>query len=214
MNGTGYEAREVEQHIAELYPQLLRFARTMVPPDTAEDVVQETCIAALRGRAAFAGRSTVKTWIYAILRNKARAAVNAHVRRRARESDLLEDDDDTLTGRLYPPGHSAAGHWMVPPSARFVPEERAVDAELRMKVFEALQSLPPRQQQVVYLRDIEGASAAEVCDLLDLDAANQRTLLHRGRLRIRARIECYQFGRGCPEGPRPGRSDEVRGNRL
>jgi RNA polymerase sigma-70 factor (ECF subfamily) len=186
------------EQIASLYPGMLRFARTVVPPALAEDVVQETWIAVVNANT-FEGRSTLRTWIYAVLRNKARQALGSEIRRRTVETEEATDECDPLAGRLHPPGHPEAGHWSVPPSARFIPEERAVTAELRRKVLEALDKLPPRQRSVVLLHDVEGFSAEEVCDLLDLDPGNQRILLHRGRAKLRAHIECYQFGRGCPD---------------
>ncbi|MGW3624859.1 RNA polymerase sigma factor [Streptomyces sp. NPDC000880] len=187
------------EQIASLYPGMLRFARTIVPPALAEDVVQETWIAALKAVHTFEARSSLRTWIYAVLRNKARQALGSEIRRRTVETEEATDEGDPLAGRLHPPGHPDAGHWSLPPSTRFIPEERAVTAELRVKVLEALDKLPQRQRSVVLLRDVEGFSAEEVCDLLDLDPGNQRILLHRGRAKLRAHIECYQFGRGCPD---------------
>jgi RNA polymerase sigma-70 factor (ECF subfamily) len=187
------------EQIAELYPGMVRFARTMLPASVVEDVVQETWIAVLKGIERFEGRATLRTWIYAVLRNKARRALGIEIRRRDREEAELSDEIDPLAGRLHPAGHPDAGHWSVPPSIRFIPEERAAVSELREKVREALDRLPERQRQVVLLRDVEGFSADEVCELLDVDPGNQRILLHRGRGKLRAYLECYHFGRGCPE---------------
>lgn len=187
------------EQIAELYPGMVRFARTMLPASVVEDVVQETWIAVLKGIERFEGRATLRTWIYAVLRNKARRALGIETRRRDREEAELSDEVDPLAGRLHPAGHPDAGHWSVPPSTRFIPEERAAVSELREKVREALDRLPERQRQVVLLRDVEGFSADEVCELLDIDPGNQRILLHRGRGKLRAHLECYHFGRGCPE---------------
>jgi RNA polymerase sigma-70 factor (ECF subfamily) len=187
------------EQIAELYPGMVRFARTMLPASVVEDVVQETWIAVLKGIERFEGRATLRTWIYAVLRNKARRALGIETRRRDREEAELSDEVDPLAGRLHPAGHPDAGHWSVPPSTRFIPEERAAVSELREKVREALDRLPERQRQVVLLRDVEGFSADEVCELLDIDPGNQRILLHRGRGKLRAHLECYHFGRGCSE---------------
>ncbi|MGA9870731.1 MAG: RNA polymerase sigma factor [Rhodococcus sp. (in: high G+C Gram-positive bacteria)] len=188
------------EQIAEMYPGMLRFARTMCSAGVAEDIVQETWIAVLNGIEAFEGRASLKTWVYAVLRNKARRAVGNEIRRRDLETpDNGSEESDPLAGRLHHAGHPDAGHWSLPPSARFIPEERTIAAELREKVRLALDRLPPRQQQVVYLRDVEGFSPEEVCELLGLDQGNQRILLHRGRGKLRAHIECYQFGRGCPD---------------
>jgi RNA polymerase sigma-70 factor (ECF subfamily) len=187
------------EQIAEFYPGMVRFARTMLPASVVEDVVQETWIAVLKGIERFEGRASLRTWIYAVLRNKARRALGIETRRRDREEAELSDEVDPLAGRLHPAGHPDAGHWSVPPSTRFIPEERAAVSELREKVREALDRLPERQRQVVLLRDVEGFSADEVCELLDIDPGNQRILLHRGRGKLRAHLECYHFGRGCPE---------------
>jgi RNA polymerase sigma-70 factor (ECF subfamily) len=180
-----------------MYPGMLRFASTLCSAQAAEDIVQETWIAVLHGIEKFEGRASLRTWIYAVLRNKALKALGSEIRRRDIEAE--HDEIDPLAGRLYPDGHPDAGHWSVPPSARFIPEEYAVAAELREKVREALDRLPLRQRQVVYLRDVEGLDSGEVCELLGLDQGNQRLLLHRGRGKLRAHIECYQFRRGCPD---------------
>lgn len=185
--------------VGELYPSMVRFARTMAPAPVAEDVVQETWIAVLQGIERFEGRSSFRTWVIAVLHNKLRHALRAENRRRDCEREEMGDDVDPLADRLHPPGHPDAGHWSLPPSARFIPEAGAVAAELREKLREALDKLPPRQRQVVYVRDVLGFTVQETCELLDLDPANQRILLHRGRAKLRAEIECYQFGRGCPD---------------
>jgi RNA polymerase sigma-70 factor (ECF subfamily) len=187
------------EQIAEFYPGMIRFARTMAPPSAAEDIVQETWIAVLQGVERFEGRSSFGTWVFGVLRNKLREAVRNEVRRRDVEGPSIDEEADPLSGRIHPPGHPDAGHWSVPPSARFIPEAEAVAGELWAKVGEALDKLPERQRQVVLLRDVMGFSAAEVCALLDLDQTNQRSLLHRGRGKLRADIERYQSGLGCPE---------------
>jgi RNA polymerase sigma-70 factor (ECF subfamily) len=72
-----------------------------------------------------------------------------------------------------------------------VPEERLLARETLAEVDSAIRRLPPRQQEVIVLRDVEGWSAEEVCEALDLSTANQRVLLHRARSRVRASLECY-----------------------
>jgi RNA polymerase sigma-70 factor (ECF subfamily) len=83
------------------------------------------------------------------------------------------------------------GHWLVAPSVDDLPEERLLADELLQRVRAAVAELPPTQQAVVTLRDIDGLTSAEVCHLLDLTEANQRVLLHRGRSRVRAALEEY-----------------------
>jgi RNA polymerase sigma factor (sigma-70 family) len=104
------------EQIASLYPGMLRFARTVVPPALAEDVVQETWIAVVNANT-FEGRSTLRTWIYAVLRNKARQALGSEIRRRTVETEEATDECDPLAGRLHPCSkrwtncHRGSGAW-------------------------------------------------------------------------------------------------------
>jgi RNA polymerase sigma-70 factor (ECF subfamily) len=83
------------------------------------------------------------------------------------------------------------GHWATPPRPWQKPERRLLALEAREHLKEALAQLPERQRLIVGLRDIDGHSADEVCELLGLSQENQRVLLHRGRARLRAELETY-----------------------
>jgi RNA polymerase sigma-70 factor (ECF subfamily) len=87
------------------------------------------------------------------------------------------------------------GHWLLKPSADELPEERLLAEELKDAVRNALRALPPAQAEVVRLRDCEGLSSEEVCQLLSLTEGNHRVLLHRGRSRVRAALEAYLAAR-------------------
>jgi RNA polymerase sigma-70 factor (ECF subfamily) len=161
---------------------MLRLARAFVPNTAvAEEVVQETWLAALRGLAGFQGRSTLKTWLLGILINKARTA-GAREQRSVPVADAGPAVDRSRFG--------VDGAWTEPPE-RWVEaaDDRIVAAKLAGRLHEAIDDLPPRQREIVVLRDVEGLSSEDVCSVLEISDANQRVLLHRGRSRLRQALE-------------------------
>jgi RNA polymerase sigma-70 factor (ECF subfamily) len=176
--------------------QLLRRARTFIRDRAvAEEVVQETWLAVLNGIDRFEGRSSLKTWIHQILSNRARTrAVREH--RSAPFSALAGDESDDEppvdADRFRSPGHRWAGHWAAAPADWAVlPEERLLGRETLQYVRAAIDELPPRQANVLVLRDVEGWEPEEVCDAFGLSPGNQRILLHRARSKMRAALETY-----------------------
>ena len=174
---------------------LLRLARVYVTSGAAEDVVQETWLALLRGLDGFEGRASLKTWLFRVLVNRARTratreartvAFSSLVHREAEAIDPAVDADRFQTSEGRWPGH-----WLVPPPTDDLPEQRLLAEELVAHVRAAVAQLPPAQREVVALRDIDGFGADEVCELLELSDANQRVLLHRGRSKVRAALEEY-----------------------
>ena len=173
-------------------PGLLRAARAYVADEhTAQDVVQETWLGVLRGVEGFQQRSTLRTWVYRILVNKAKT----RGMRDARTVPGLGLVDDEHHGRTVDPAHFRGaddpypGHWRSSPLAWPSPEDGAVAADTRRQLAAALAGLPARQRVVVTLRDVTAHSSEEVCELLSISAANQRVLLHRGRAALRAALE-------------------------
>jgi RNA polymerase sigma-70 factor, ECF subfamily len=172
---------------------LLRVAMTHVGSRAlAEEVVQETWLAVIRGLDGFEGRSSLRTWIFRILCNVAS-------KRGAREARTLPfsalggdgaerfDPDRFLgaeRGRL-------GGHWALAPRRWPTPEEGLLAGETSDVIASAIERLPPAQRAVVALRDVEGWSAAETCEALGLAEGNQRVLLHRGRTTLRQALERY-----------------------
>ncbi len=170
----------------------LTFVRT---PSVADEVVQDTWLAVIKGLERFEGRSSLKTWIFRILANRAQSR-GAREQRTTPFSSLgpSEDEDGPTVDpdRFLPAEHAAAGYWSVTPSRFFeLPEDRMLAAETSALVTAAIEQLPERQQQVITLRDVEGWAAEEVCESLELSAANQRVLLHRARSAVRACLEEY-----------------------
>jgi RNA polymerase sigma-70 factor (ECF subfamily) len=172
-------------------PGLLRTARSYVAdPHTAEDVVQETWLAVLRGLDRFEGRAALRTWTYQILVNiaKARGQRDARV---VPESSLEVDGPTVDPSRFRGADEPYPGHWRTAPEPWPTPEANALDAETRRQLEAALDSLPIRQRAVITLRDVEGYEADEVCRILDITPGNQRLLLHRARSSVRAALAAY-----------------------
>lgn len=184
-----------ERAFAELVDQyhsvMVRLALVYVHDRaSAEDVAQEAWLGMLRGLDRFAGRASLKTWIFGILVNCARAR-SRRERRSVPFSDFPEDDDGPTVDpdRFLPSGHRWAGHWSTPPAEW--PEDQMLAREIVGYLHEALERLPERQRAVVTLRDIEGWPPAEICALFGISSANERVLLHRGRAAIRRELGSY-----------------------
>lgn len=175
--------------VRDFHRPMLNFARTMVDSATvAEEAVQEAWVQVLQSADRFEGRSAVSTWLFGIVKN----TTSRHRRRESRIRDhevLSADDADPLSGRMHPVGHPDAGHWSLPPSRRFLPEDHTVENELVGYVRAALNALPERQRQLVILRDIVGTPAEEAAELLELSAEGQRALLYRARANLRNELE-------------------------
>jgi RNA polymerase sigma-70 factor (ECF subfamily) len=168
------------------HASLLRFARMFVSTQAvAEEVVQETWLGVLNGIERFEGRSSLKTWIFRILANTAKT--RAEREGRSLPFSALETDDG---GAAVPRERfTGTGHWASPPRAW--PEERLLSSETRALIAAEIERLPPSQRAVISLRDVEGWSADEVRNALDLSETNQRVLLHRARSKVRAALERY-----------------------
>lgn len=175
--------------IETYHPMLVRVARAYVPTNTAaEEVAADTWLAVLEGIDRFEERSSLKTWIFRILTNKAKTR-GMRERRSLPFSALEADDSSVDSDRFHGAEHRWPGHWAAAPQG--FPEERLLAAETREVVERAIEALPPAQRAVISLRDVEGWSAEEVCNVLTLSETNQRVLLHRARSAVRAALERY-----------------------
>jgi RNA polymerase sigma-70 factor (ECF subfamily) len=175
---------------------LRRLARTFVAtPAAADEVVQETWLAVVEGIDRFEGRSALKTWVCRILVNKARTR-GVRDKRSVPFSSMAGAGDGLgptfPPDRFLPAGDPWAGHWAAPPTPwDELPPDRLEAVETLTRVRVAIAALPQPHRTVITLRDVEGWSSEEVCDVLDLTPANQRVVLHRARAKVRTAIEAY-----------------------
>lgn len=177
-----------EELVRRYNAPLLRFARQFVPTAAlAEDVVSETWLGVLNGIDRFEGRSSLKTWIYRILSNTAKT--RAQREGRSLPFSALDDGETPFEPTVDRSRFLGTGQWAAPPGAW--PEERLLGDETRAVIETAIAALPAMQGLVVTLRDVEGWSADEVRNALDLSETNQRVLLHRGRAKVRQALEQY-----------------------
>jgi RNA polymerase sigma-70 factor, ECF subfamily len=179
------------------YPAMLRTAMIYVGSRArAEEVVQETWLAVLGGIGRFDGRSSLKTWIFRILINRAKSCAT----REARVipiSSLGPGDHVDAGGTPYPAdpldGAPPDAEPMFRGSAAMArnPEDWLLSDELREEIEAAIATLPRKQREVIVLRDVEGWAPHEVCNMLGISESNQRVLLHRARVRVRDALAPY-----------------------
>lgn len=172
---------------------MVRFAETFVPSRAiAEEVAQEAWVGVIKGIQRFEGRSSLSTWIFRIVANIARtrgAREKRTVPTTTLPDELAEASGPSVPGSRFsgPPGR---GGWSQPP-ARWseLPDEQVLAQATFERVSALAAQLSEHQRRVFVLRDVEGYTSAEVCELLELSEVNQRVLLHRARSRIRAALE-------------------------
>jgi RNA polymerase sigma-70 factor (ECF subfamily) len=180
--------------VARQHASFLRIARVWVrDAASAEEVVQQCWITAIESLERFEGRSSLRTWLYGILINVARAHRRAQ-RRTVPISSLVSEEVAEHTpavepDRFLPDGDRWAGHWAAMPAPFPAPDRALERAELRTLLEAALAELPPIQHQVLVLCDVEGMSGEEACNILGVSGTHQRVLLHRARSKLRAVLE-------------------------
>ena len=192
------EEAAFETLLDRYHAPLMRMATLYVPNRAvAEETVQETWLGVLQGLHRFEGRSSLKTWIFRILINRAKT----RGQREARSIPFsVQWDKDTHPAefavepdRFLAPTHPQwPDHWGSPPQSwGESPEDRLLSQETRAHLQQAIEALPPAQQEVITLRDVEGWTSEEVCNVLGLSGTNQRVLLHRARSGVRRALEAY-----------------------
>lgn len=184
---------DLQADLEAMRGDLLRFARLQLRDAAlAEDVVQESLLAALSGSANFASRSSLKTWVFAILRNKIVDAIRGRAREVSLEQAFGESEEvGDLDNELFEPG----GHWhaAAAPAAWSDPEQSFEQARF-WAVFEAcLEHLPAKTGRVFMMREFLGFDTDEICKELGLTSSNCWVVLHRARLGLRACLEQRWF---------------------
>jgi RNA polymerase sigma-70 factor (ECF subfamily) len=183
--------------VDELSPALLRLAMAHVPSRAvAEEVVGDTWLGVIRGIDRFEGRSSLRTWIFQILLNNARTRGTRERRTLpfslfSRRGEEGRDEPAVDPSRFQGRRGEQPGAWARPPVEWEAPDSKLEADATREVLLKAIADLPPRQRDVITLRDIQGYSAPEVCNILDLTETNQRVLLHRARSKVRAALEAH-----------------------
>jgi RNA polymerase sigma-70 factor (ECF subfamily) len=175
---------------------LHRLARNYVATAAvADEVVSETWLAVIEGIRRFEGRSSLKTWLYRILMNIARSrGVREHrsIPFASMASAMEEGAEPAVDPERFVGSGKGAGGWAAPPTPwDEEPEERLLSKETLGVVAAAIEQLPPAQREVIRLRDLEGWTAADACNALDVSETNQRVLLHRARSKVRRALESH-----------------------
>lgn len=183
----------VERHHAAMVNLATIYVRSRA---VAEEVVQDTWVAVLNGIDRFEGRSSLKTWLYRILVNRAmtrgkresRCLTFSHLC----ENELYAEEAAVDPSRFINATGASSGAWAGPPTPwEDHPEERLLSGEVRERLRQAIAQLTPTQRTVITLRDVEGWSSQEVCNALGISETNQRVLLHRARAKVRGSLEQY-----------------------
>jgi len=167
---------------------LYRFALARIKDRAAaEDLVQETFLAALHGRKSFKGRSAVKTWLSAILKHK----IVDYLRKNSREQ--LINDTDTITESVDDFFHKN-GNWKIRPEKwNLDPSKIYEQREFMDTFYKCLSDLPERLSKAFVLREIEGYGTEEICNVLQVSSTNSWVMLHRARMFLRRCLELFWF---------------------
>jgi RNA polymerase sigma-70 factor (ECF subfamily) len=179
--------------VLRYHPAMVRFAETFVPSRAiAEEVAQEAWVGVIKGIDRFEGRSSLSTWIFRIVANIGRTRGAREQRTVA--STTLADELSESSGPSVPAsrfsGPAGRGAWSQPPVPwSDLPDERVLAQATFARVSALASQLSEHQRRVFVLRDLEGYTPAEVCEMLELSEVNQRVLLHRARSRIRGALE-------------------------
>jgi len=179
---------------------LLRLAMAYVSDRSiAEEVVQETWMGVLEGVDRFEGRSSLKTWIFRILTNKAKTR-GVRESRHVSFSPLAASQENPEEPAVDPTRFQTTGHWAgywvsyPQPWDENTPEKLLLSQEGTTFLEQAIEALPPKLRQIIVMRDVEGLSSDEACNILGISETNQRVLLHRARSRVRKALEKYLEG--------------------
>ncbi len=181
----------LEQYGDTLYRYALFRVRD---PDLAQDLVQETLLAALQARARYARESSEKTWLIGILKHK----IIDHLRKSNREVSLDQQTErDTELDRLYFDEHGA---WRAELGQWSDPERSLEQVQFWQTLFDCVARLSQRLATLFILREVDGMSTEELCKVLDISTTNNMwVMLSRARMRMRECLEVRWFGRGSED---------------
>lgn len=171
-------------------PYLFRYALLKLRrAETAEDVVQDTLMAALAGQATFRGKSALRTWLTGILKHKIVDYQRREARDPLRGSAVHHVDMDTEYEETADMLFDSAGGWVTPPSTWASPEQCLENDRFREILDSCLAALPGATARAFYLREVEGLTTEEICEQLSISESNCWVMLHRARMSLRRSLE-------------------------
>ena len=179
----------------DLRRQMVKFATLQLSNShAAEDAVQEALIGALKNANSFAGRAALKTWVFAILRNKIADVLRQKQRMVDASSLLREDEESEDFSELF----DQKGFWQADEKpATWGNPQSALHQNQFWKVFEAcLEGLPGNQARVFMMKEFVELDAAEICTAVGITTTNLNVMMHRSRLRLRECLENTWFQKG------------------
>ena len=185
--------RVTPAEVEQFRSYLMRYALLQLrDPTSAEDVVQETLLAAIEGSARFSGKSAIKTWLTGILKHK----IVDQVRRHSREQPLVQgDDDERSEADVIDALFRADGHWQNAP-LNWGDPGKALENKKFWEIFEMCAKLmPAKTARVFMMREVLELSTEEICKELGITATNCWVMLHRARLSLRECLESKWFGK-------------------
>jgi len=171
---------------------LLRYALLQLRDQgAAEDVVQDTLLAALEGATRFSGKSSLKTWLTGILKHK----IIDQIRRQSREQPLVSGDGEGSEAEAVDALFLEDGHWRQPPSNWGDPD-KALENKAFIEVFEqCAKNMPAKTARAFMMREVMELSTEEICKELEISTTNCWVMLHRARLNLRECLELKWFGK-------------------
>ena len=183
--------------VKQFHRKLLAFARSMVGPNLAEDVLQDAWTSIYRGLPGYAGRASLSTWLYTIVRNECIARLRSEGRMQTVSIDGWHGHDEV--DDWFEQAFVADGHWAAGPGDWHLatPEALLEESQLQDCLESNIRSLRPTQQQVFRMRDLEQMELDDICNVLELTHSNVRVLLHRARLRLQQVVDHYQKTGEC-----------------
>lgn len=196
MTGLGGGLGQDDALLAELRHDMLRFASLQLRDEPlAEDVVQEALMAALAGEKGFSGRAALKTWVFAILRNKIVDAIRQ--RRRSVNVSALSPEEASLD-QSFEALFKANAFWQPESRPRdWGDPEAALQQEQFWAIFDAcLRHLPENTARVFMMREFLEFDTSEVCVELNISTSNCHVILHRARNGLRRCLDQTWFGAG------------------
>ncbi len=187
------ETQNPEKWVREYGDALFRYAFSVLKDrERSEDAVQETFLAALGTKAGFEHRSSVKSWLFGILKHKIVDLIRTESRY-VRPGDFEKDSDDPEALDQF---FNANGRWCTPPRSWEHPGASLENKEFWKELDHCLALLPAKTHQIFFLREMDGMSTEEICQELDVTPTNVWKALSRARLLLRDCLERFGFGHG------------------